>query len=178
MNIQGIAPAATPTHTHAARPKSKTLVTSNDVEKNTESQKASGVIRNLQEGHYRGVADVRLRINFHEQLRSMEQEQSAANVEDAINQLESTTQSEIVTLLANEQISEEQAAAVSNRLSASFEDQLSSLESQLLETKLPGLSPPNGNGVAYDKFLAIYQELNGSEASDDGTASETVDFTA
>ena len=28
------------------------------------------------------------------------------------------------------------------------------------------MSPPNGNGVAYDKFLAIYNELRGLTPAD------------
>jgi hypothetical protein len=35
--------------------------------------KLRGVIRNLMNGHYKGVADVRLRINFHDELTSLEQ---------------------------------------------------------------------------------------------------------
>ena len=38
---------------------------------------------------------------------------------------------------------------------------------------LPELSEPNGNGVAYEKFLAIYNELRGFNT----TADESVDFT-
>lgn len=31
-------------------------------------EKVKGVVRLLHEGHFKGVADIRLRINFHEQL--------------------------------------------------------------------------------------------------------------
>ena len=39
--------------------------------------RAKGVIRNLMQGHFKGVADVRLRINFHEELMALEQGQVA-----------------------------------------------------------------------------------------------------
>ena len=38
-----------------------------------ESPPVKGVIRNLLEGHYKGVADIRLRINFHDELASLQQ---------------------------------------------------------------------------------------------------------
>ena len=44
-----------------------------ELEKSDEGQK--GVLRLLQEGHFKGVADVRLRINFHDEISAMENEQ-------------------------------------------------------------------------------------------------------
>lgn len=41
-----------------------------------EGQQGKGVVGLLQEGHFRGVADVRLRINFHEQLQLVANEKS------------------------------------------------------------------------------------------------------
>ncbi len=43
---------------------------------------------------------------------------------------------------------------------------------------LPELSEPSGNGVAYEKFLAMYNEMRGLEAgSQDSEGTETVDAT-
>ena len=44
-----------------------------ETENSAEGQK--GVLRLLQEGHFKGVADVRLRINFHDEISAMENEQ-------------------------------------------------------------------------------------------------------
>jgi hypothetical protein len=44
-----------------------------ETENSAERQK--GVLRQLQEGHFTGVADVRLRINFHDEISAMENEQ-------------------------------------------------------------------------------------------------------
>lgn len=66
-----------------------------------ETQEAKGVFRLLQEGHFNGVADIRLRINFFEELAGSE---------------------------------------------------------------LPEPSVPKGNGRACEKFLAICQDMQGTEA--------------
>ncbi len=42
------------------------------VEQSESEEKAKGVIRLLQAGHFKGVADVRLRINFHEEIQTLE----------------------------------------------------------------------------------------------------------
>ena len=44
-----------------------------EIENSAEGQK--GVLRLLQEGHFKGVSDVRLRINFHDEISAMESEQ-------------------------------------------------------------------------------------------------------
>ena len=70
----------------------------------TEETEARGVLRLLQAGHFQGVADIRLRLNFAEELAGAE---------------------------------------------------------------LPELSTPKGNGKAYAKFLAVYQDMQGSSGTDD-----------
>ena len=73
-----------------------------------ETREARGVIRLLQEGHFKGVADVRLRINFFEELAGAE---------------------------------------------------------------LAEPSAPKGNGRAYEKFLGVYEGMQGTE---DETPDEAV----
>jgi len=235
-----------------------------------DTEKTPGVIRLLQEGHFKGVADVRLRINFFDELSAIDhgnmaqaltanvpailasvnepleelmasgtlsEEQSATFAEalaafnDAVNQAaegfadgESTTASAftstiqsafdtlaealqpVLTALApaeGEGTAEEvdEAGAVedgaentgtgteSSALSAleTFLDDLrASFDGALAESQdaftaanpLPELSEPSGNGVAYEKFLAIYNALrtgaDGSTASQDFTTVDTV----
>lgn len=43
---------------------------------------------------------------------------------------------------------------------------------------LPELTPPNGNGVAYWKFLAIYNEMRGVSEGPDASPDEPVDLVA
>ncbi len=57
-----------------------------------ESTKLPGVIRNLLEGHFKGVSDVRLRINHFEALQAFEQEQLQAVIEANAGILESIAQ--------------------------------------------------------------------------------------
>jgi hypothetical protein len=61
-------------------------------EQENESGKLPGVIRNLLEGHFKGVSDVRLRINHFEALQAIEQEQLQAVIEDNAGLLESIAQ--------------------------------------------------------------------------------------
>jgi hypothetical protein len=65
-----------------------------------DADEARGVIRLLEAGHFKGVADIRLRINFAEELAGAE---------------------------------------------------------------LPELSAPKGNGKAYEKFLQIYRDMQGTD---------------
>ena len=53
-----------------------------------EGEKVRGVIRLLQEGHFKGVADVRLRINFHDELQAMEDAGRAEMVSGEIERFE------------------------------------------------------------------------------------------
>lgn len=51
-------------------------------------EKVRGVIRLLQEGHFKGVADVRLRINFHDELQAMEDKARGELVQGEVQQFE------------------------------------------------------------------------------------------
>jgi len=54
------------------------------VEETTESSDSQGVLRLLQEGHFKGVADIRLRINFHDELSAIEAEKLQSIAEEQI----------------------------------------------------------------------------------------------
>ena len=51
-------------------------------ENNIDEDGAKGVLRLLQEGHFKGVADVRLRINFHDELAAIEQAHLRASAQE------------------------------------------------------------------------------------------------
>jgi len=54
-------------------------------------------------------------------------------------------------------------------LESAFEAAMEELIGGLGEVQiLPELSEPSGNGVAYEKFLAIYNELRGIETAGEG----------
>ena len=52
-----------------------------------DSEGEKGVLRLLQEGHFRGVADVRLRINFHEELTRTSSQNAATELADTVQPL-------------------------------------------------------------------------------------------
>ncbi|UCD18041.1 MAG: hypothetical protein JSV44_03795 [Candidatus Zixiibacteriota bacterium] len=240
------------------------------VEDNPENDEAKipGVIRLLQQGHFKGVADVRLRINYFDQISELERNQATAVLEAGVAQLIEGTTSEIGSLVASEDldagvveaVNEAQQAFINSvpevldkfagstesdsgqlidQLQSDFDELVTSLETALAPTPeeepeepavipaipesmessimdqgqaveveepvveeppqfafdeflanltsyfqaalnelatalenvrvLPELSEPHGNGVAYEKFLAIYNELRGIAGSEPPT---------
>ena len=233
---------------------------------------AKGVVRLLMAGHFKGVADVRLRINFHDQIAAAQAEATRSAAGQAVTNVSDTVDAELGALESAGELSDEQLDALAehqgtfteavtdatetfmgaenpaaagealtenlqqafNALTASFdaliapaaiepedqtppavtdpqapavpevvepEDQtplvitdpqtptvtaeplamlkeafgaaMLDLTAALTETSvLPELSPPTGNGVAYEKFLAEYNSLLAPEATDDGSEAD------
>jgi hypothetical protein len=198
-----------------------------------------GVLRNLLEGHFKGVSDVRLRINFFEELAAIEAAKlQTVTAEKVTGVLESVggvvtkflegqnelTEDQITSVIEfHEQftqaageyqnepavdlttIFDEFVEALKNlftppeptqqenttpetenndtpegvgttdapwqtflvNLQSAFTDASNELTKAVADLKiLPELSEPNGNGVAYEKFLAIYNELRGLNTAD------------
>jgi hypothetical protein len=71
-----------------------------------------GVLRLLREGHFRGVSDVRLRINFHERLGAMEVESVKAQAEQAVGSLVESVDRQIETFVASQNLDDDQATAI------------------------------------------------------------------
>lgn len=231
-------------------------VVADEVESETESEiRGKGVLRLLQAGHFKGVADVRLRINFREEIAALEAEKAAQVAADGVATISETITSQVdaylgdgideamastiteardvftsaLSQIANDEVSsgddviskvqsafdnfvssitpvaEEQpeeppevapaetesidetstafAKAVIEepatepeavddpslslgdfiaQLTESFVAALAELETGLNDISiLPPLSEPSGNGKAYDKFVAMYNELRG-----------------
>jgi hypothetical protein len=64
-------------------------------------------------------------------------------------------------------------------LTAAFDAALAELVETMGTTQvLPELSPPNGNGKAYDKFLAMYNELWGLDQPSETPPAEPLDTVA
>ena len=201
---------------------------------NTEED-GKGVLRLLQEGHFKGVSNVRLRIVFFEELAAIEAGKLQAVAEENVNAVLESVGGVVNSFLKAEEngLTEEQIAGVSGLqeifvhassgysnepvtdLNNAFDEfvkalrDLFTLEDQTQEESittgaespdatelpwqtfiedlqsaftaatneltqafaeiqiLPELSEPNGNGVAYEKFLAIYNELRGPQSPTD-----------
>ena len=200
-----------------------------DIQNTDDTEDGKGVLGLLQEGHFNGVSDVRLRINFIEQLNAIEAAKLQVVAEEKVNAVLESVGGIVDTFLAAEEngLTEEQTAGISELqetfvqavsgytnepvidLNNAFEDFVEALrnlfappaqtqeENTTTEAEsadapglawqtfiedlqsafttatneltqafaevriLPELSEPNGNGVAYEKFLAIYNELHG-----------------
>ena len=213
---------------------------------------AEGVLRLLQAGHFKGVADVRLRINFHDQIVAAEGEAARSAANEAVRELSSTVNAQLEQLSSSAELSPEQLAALAElqdtfsetvtnateaflgaealegealtgSLQGAFDSLAGSLDSLLvtdaaeqpedgqlaadaaatdlqaslqalreafaaamlklndeltLTSFLPELSPAPGRGVAYEKFLAIYNELQAPQPLDDSDLPEPVDVGA
>lgn len=268
--------------THPQNP-ATTEVTDQQAGDQSNNQQTKGVISLLQEGHFKGVADVRLRINFNDELAAIEADQlktaAQENIEGLISSLAAATAPEglaeapqlqqaftdAVQQAKNDFLSAEppSKADLIASLNAAFqafieglwthftpatgpaegavagqeetgdetEDALEPREeenpaqvglvgqeggespgpvpettpatesdgasyiagleaafgaamNQLIDALdgvvvLPELSEPTGNGVAYEKFLAIYNQLRGLQVpTEDSEGSEAVDATA
>lgn len=285
MNVQGIGPQSAHSMGQTKRQqnldndaekyqvKDKILETSDSEGSDPpveDAGKTKGVVHNIQAGHFKGVADVRLRINFADQLpdatgkmaeEQMQEEAEALdiNMAEKVDQLQQNFQFEynfsysfslsvssqqpnqqgadslndaqvfdiksvvesfrktfddifeelsvfgpevhsaktvteadtgegvmeqnVVDIaeshIVNFEVSEESTddsepeptdfSAALNELRDFFESELQAIEERINAVlPLPPLSPPQGNGVAYDRFLGMYQDLyglteNGSE---------------
>jgi hypothetical protein len=206
-------------------------------------REARGVLRLLEAGHFRGVADVRLRINFFDELSSKADAAALPVVEEQAREVVTAVEGAVDELVGTLAVDDETAEAVAEAVRAfaeavqtivddtvstgrvqadtlvgeiefmfgellerlepllvistpeseptpdtetehdedadpdtfsslrgAFDDALTSLQSSITNAAgLPDPSPPTGHGRAYDKFLAIYNELRGSSPSVDAT---------
>lgn len=229
----------------------------------SDDNKVRGVMRLLQDGHFRGVADVRLRINFNDEISALQSEATGAVIEKGVEDIVGALQSELTASLEANPLDENLAASIDEsstlmfaefmsiqqsntgesspqtsviiseiqtafdtfitsittsqepsdiapdaessglkaetltliesgddegqelttqnafdqlvaNLTETFSAKLSSFENALNEASvLPDLSEPTGNGKAYNKFLAIYNNMNGP--AEDSPTSELVD---
>ncbi len=75
-----------------------------------------GVLRNLLAGHYKGVADVRLRINFFDELSDAANQSAAAAASEKVDGLVGTVNTQIDTLLGGLEIEQETSDGVAELL--------------------------------------------------------------
>jgi hypothetical protein len=234
-----------------------TTVSSTDIESeeeltvvNSEGKEIKGVIRNLLNGHFKGVSDVRLRINFADEINELQSAEMEKAVENGVSGLQDNLDSRIESFVNGNELTEEEIENINlaadqfrvaissvdksdlmSELKAAFDEfavsitpqpaepeelpveeespvenidpdavpienttaeteenpeetpvvssellieqfladltefflsELDNLEIQLGSVSvLPELSQPSGNGKAYDKFVALYNEMQG-----------------
>ncbi|MEE8587321.1 MAG: hypothetical protein V3T83_20975, partial [Acidobacteriota bacterium] len=113
-----------------------------------------GVIRLLQEGHFKGVADVRLRINFHEILSSLQRESVSSVAEQEVPVLAAAIASRVAEFLESEALSQEETAQVQSAVDE-FKSQAQALS--LAETDTAALRA--GLGLAFQKLVESIRSL-------------------
>lgn len=127
------------------------------VETGETQEKTPGVIRLLQEGHFKGVADVRLRINFAEELAALEGQNLKSQAESGFETFNSSLEGTIETLQASGELTEDQQAAM-----GTFLDQLHEVQGTFLES-----SPPSVENLMNDlqtQFDQLLELLNPAPA--------------
>ncbi|HUU85634.1 MAG TPA: hypothetical protein VM243_19215, partial [Phycisphaerae bacterium] len=85
--------------TAAPRPDAVPEETASPKHDKHDGEKVPGVIRLLEAGHFKGVADVRLRINFFEQLSARAEAAAQPVVQDESRQLVETVNAQLDELL-------------------------------------------------------------------------------
>ncbi len=105
--------------------------TTTDPVDESSADQAKGVLRLLQEGHFRGVADVRLRINFHEELMALQDEAVRSVAPDKLQSITDAVNAQVDALIESGSLTEEQQAAVAE-LRQSFSDTVQQLTDEFL----------------------------------------------
>jgi hypothetical protein len=117
MNMQSIQSL---THTGAAghEVKATRQTAAPAAVQNTPEPRQTGALRLLQEGHFKGVADARLRINLHEEILALNQAGQAAVAREGGPELAAAVGTEIDALLAAGVLPEEASGQVSAAFSS------------------------------------------------------------
>ncbi|MCK4626039.1 MAG: hypothetical protein KAV00_12055, partial [Phycisphaerae bacterium] len=89
-------------------------------EEQVEQESLPGVLRLLMDGHFKGVADIRLRIVFHDELEALQTEAAGTASAEAVGALIEAVGVPLDELTSSGTLSEEQATAV-GELQQTFE---------------------------------------------------------
>lgn len=79
----------------------------------SDNNEAKGVLKLLQEGHFRGVADIRLRINFHDEISALQSEKADQTIRDGVSDIAETLTTEVNAFLENNTLDDELAGVIS-----------------------------------------------------------------
>jgi len=124
----------------------------------SESDHMPGVVRLLLEGHFKGVADVRLRINFFEELNGLQREELHAAVDEIGPSLVEEVTETVEAIVSSEHLSEEQSTSLAQQLEA-----FTRSVTQLLE-EFTDSSDPDPEGLI-SGINAAFAELEAAIAS-------------
>ena len=125
---------------------------------------AGGVLRLLQEKHFTGVADVRLRINFHDEIAVMETEKAAQIADTGVTALLDLVNAQTAALTQANDLDEQTAGGIQEAL-----DKLNAALPQGLDEyktgDISGVSELSARLQAgFDEFISTIQAILVSEA--------------
>lgn len=139
--------------------------------------KGHGVLRLLNEGHFNGVADVRLRINFFDQLSAQQETQSLTNLNEQSTKLIGSIQNtfnESVSTLTDDAETKTSLTNLYNDFESTLQDTLShvsirDLDPAALETSIQ---------TSFDSFVEQLSQTLTTPAQETDAASEIVEVDA
>jgi len=124
-----------------------------------ESGQPRGVIRLLQEGHFKGVADVRLRINFADELSALSQSSLRGAVSGDVSAVLAAVDTEVNEFLASDEFDEAFVQAVRGAQDA-FDSSVNDLATAFGEASDPATADLlAGIQAAYDGFVSALTEI-------------------
>ncbi len=134
-----------------------------------------GVIRNLQNGHYKGVADLRLRINFHDEIMELEKATLASQVARELPPLQDSLEGLFAVFGGGMELTAEQKAGF-DELAASFSQRLDVLQRNGIDSLLADLQ--NAHTEFKDGLAALFASAEQALAQEpmpatDGSPLET-----
>jgi len=124
-----------------------------------DDSKGRGVIRLLEAGHFKGVADVRLRINFFEELSARAAHNAAPVAEEQSHELTNTIAARIDELL-KPLVADEIAAGAVDAAMADFNDAVANAVGDAVSAQtLTGDGLTNTIQSAFDEMVSRMREL-------------------
>jgi hypothetical protein len=130
----------------------------------------SGVVSLLQEGHFRGVADVRLRTNFSEELQRVELAATQRAVSEGLNTLQEGTNAVVDTFVARQSTNVEVTGTIRSAQSG-FNAELSTLSGET--GTVPEADVFGELRTIFRDFLQSLMPPRETESADDTTVLET-----
>lgn len=136
-----------------------------------------GVIRLLQEGHFKGVADIRLRINFSEELNAVENREIQKVIGEKVSAITDKLNTDLETFLSSNNLSEEQTTSISEQMETftlSVDDLIKENFNSAQSSK-EALS--SGLSSNFEEFIVSLNPIflpAETESTDDNSSSEVV----
>ncbi len=132
-----------------------------------EQDKQPGVIRNLLAGHYKGVADVRLRINFADRLSALQEQERMSTLRSAADGLRSDVDSALSALSNSLELDPAQLESLKD-LQSKFE---AAVDSAAAETS-PADLQEQLESSAMDIISSVKELLAGNKTLEAGETAE------